>query len=243
MTNTNTLSELAATSLRAVRILETHGLDYCCGGRQQVGEACRQKGLDPAALLAEIAAAAQPGDTERDWREAPVEELAKHIVDTHHEYLKAELPAIGARLAKVHSVHGPKDPERLQELVAVFGGLREELAMHLQKEEQILFPYILQYGMAQRRGEPMPPVPFGTIAHPIQMMEFEHDGAGDALARIRELTGNFTLPEYACTTVRHLYAGLEELEKDLHLHIHLENNILFPKAIAFEKAGAVVCRS
>jgi len=234
MTETNTLAELAATSLKAVRILEQHGLDYCCGGKRSLDEACRTKGLDAAAVLGEIAGTAADADAGKDWRSAPLQELAQHILRTHHEYLKLNLPALGQRMQKVAAVHGSKDPEVLPRMASVYAALRAELELHLHKEEVILFPFLMEYGRAEAQGLPVPPVPFGSIANPITVMEREHDSAGDALAELRSLTGGYTLPAYACSTVQALYGGLQELEADLHVHIHLENNILFPRAIALE---------
>jgi regulator of cell morphogenesis and NO signaling len=221
--------------LNAVRVLEQHGLDYCCGGKQPFDQACLAKGVQPESIMREIAQAKLASVAGRDWQAAPLDELVKHIVETHHEYLKLELPVLSHRLDTVVSVHGARDPEVLPRMAEVFAALRAELEMHLHKEETILFPFIEQYGRAEVRNRPMPPVPFGSIANPIAMMEREHVGAGDALAEIRALTNNFELPPYACSTVRALYAGLQALEADLHVHIHLENNILFPRAIALEK--------
>ena len=235
MTTTMTLADLAATSLSAIRILERHGLDYCCGGKQALDEACLQKGVNPEAIMREVEEAKVAGAAERDWQTAPLGELVKHIIATHHEYLKLELPALGHRLDKVLSVHGARDPETLPRMAAVFADLRAEMELHMHKEEAILFPFIEQYGRAAAQSRPMPPVPFGSIANPIAMMEREHASAGDALGEIRSLTNNFEMPPYACSTVRALYEGLEALESDLHVHIHLENNILFPRAIALEK--------
>lgn len=235
MTTTMTLADLAATSLSAVRILEQHGLDYCCGGKQPFEEACHGKGLKPESILREIDESNVAAVAGRDWLAAPLDELVKHIVTTHHEYLKLDLPVLGRRMEKVASVHGARDPEVLPHMAEVFAALRVELEMHLHKEESILFPFIEQYGRAEVQGRPMPPVPFGSIANPIAMMEREHENAGDALGEIRRLTNDFELPAYACSTVRALYQGLKVLESDLHVHIHLENNILFPRAIALEK--------
>ena len=235
MTATMTLADLAATSLSAIRILEQHGLDYCCGGKQPFEQACVARGLEPEAILREIDQASAANLADRDWQTAPLGDLVKHIVETHHAYLKLDLPVLHARIEKVVSVHGARDPENLPRLEAVFAGLRSELETHLHKEETILFPFIELYGRAELQNRPVPQAPFGSIANPIAMMEREHAGAGDALAEIRRLTNNLTPPSYACTTVRALYEGLKVLEADLHVHIHLENNILFPRAIALEK--------
>jgi regulator of cell morphogenesis and NO signaling len=235
MTTTTTLAEVAAKSLGAVRTLERHALDYCCGGKRSFDEACLAKGISPESVMQEIERAQQTGAPQRDWQIAPLGELVKHIVATHHEYLKLELPALSSRMEKVHAVHGARDPETLNRMAEVFGSLREEMEMHMHKEEAILFPFIEQYGRAEAQGQPMPPVPFGSIANPIAMMERDHVSAGDALGEVRTLTHDYQLPSYACSTVRALYEGLQALEADLHVHIHLENNILFPRTIALER--------
>jgi len=235
ITNATTLADLAATSPNALRILENHGLDYCCGGKQPFEDACLARGIAPESVMREIEEAAAANPVDRDWQNAPLDELAQHILSTHHEYLKLNLPALSNRLAKVVSAHGARDPEVLPRMAKVFEGLRAELELHLHKEEVILFPFIVQYGRAAARNLSVPAVPFGSIANPIAMMELEHEDAGDALGELRKLTNNFKLPPYACSTVRALYEGLEALEKDLHIHIHLENNILFPRAIALER--------
>jgi regulator of cell morphogenesis and NO signaling len=234
MTNTATLAEIAAASFNAVRILEQHDLDYCCGGKQPLADACRAKGLNPEEILREIAESSTTTAAGRDWQTAPLQELVLHIVQTHHAYLKQELPVLEARIRKVLSVHGARDPQRLPRLAKVFPALQSELECHMQKEEAVLFPFIMQYGRAEAQNLPTPPVPFGSIANPIAMMEREHADAGDALEEIRSLTDNYNPPPYACSTVRALHSGLKALEEDLHIHIHLENNILFPRAIALE---------
>jgi regulator of cell morphogenesis and NO signaling len=233
--NTPTLAEIASTSPAAVRTLERYGLDYCCGGRQPFAEACATKGLDPESVLKEVGQALGVVAADRDWRTAPLDEIVDHIVATHHEYLKLELPALSNRMAKVLAVHGSKDPTTLSTLADVLGGLRSELEMHLQKEEMMLFPFLRQYGRAEAQGRALPPVPFGSVANPIAVMEREHGGAGNALAEIRTLTNDYQYPAYACSTVRALFDGLKAMEADLHVHIHLENNILFPRAIALER--------
>jgi len=235
LATTDTLADVAAAAPGAVRTLENYGLDYCCGGKQPFDAACRAKGLLPETVLREIERTQTAGAAGRDWQTAPLDELARHIVATHHEYLKLELPALSKRIDKVLAVHGAKDPQTLGRIEAVFAGLRSELELHLHKEEIILFPFLEQYGRAESFGEPLPPVPFGTIAHPIAVMEREHEGAGAALAELRRLTNDYAYPPYACGTVRALYDGLKAVEADLHVHIHLENNILFPRAIALEQ--------
>ncbi len=173
----------------------------------------------------------------RDWNTASLRELIDHIVSTHHEYLKREMAPLGNRLEKVYRVYNEKYGDTLIGLPDVYARLRSELEMHMRKEEMILFPAIAAYESAGLAGTPLPLTPFGTIGNPIQMMEAEHASAGTALSDIRTITANYAVPDYACVTYRSLMAGLQELEQDLHMHIHLENNILFPRAIALENSG------
>src|ERR1035441_2989375 len=184
MTTTMTLADLAATSLSAIRILEHHGLDYCCGGKQPFDEACLAKGVKPETIIREIEDTKVANVAGRDWQTAPLDELVKHIVGTHHEYLKIDLPVLGHRMDKVAAVHGARDPETLPRMADVFAALRAEMEMHMHKEETILFPFIEQYGRAEVQNRPMPAVPFGSIANPIAMMERDHVSAGDAPALV-----------------------------------------------------------
>jgi len=230
-----TVAEIAARSLAAVRVFEKYGIDYCCGGKRPLEDVCRQQGHDARLLREELekACSDQPG-SERDWAAAPLRQLAEHIVSVHHGYLRRELPAIQARLDKVYSVYNQRYGPTLIGLPEVFAGLRQELELHIRKEEAILFPAIGMLEEAAQECRPLPRMMFGTIAAPIHMMEKEHDGAGDALRQIRAITRDFEVPEFACATYNALVKGLAELESDLHLHIHLENNVLFPQAIALE---------
>lgn len=204
----------------ATRVFARHGIDYCCGGGKPVAEVCKQKGLDPEALLAEIVLELGPGDsTPIRWDHEPLDALLDHILTTYHRPLDEELPRLEAMARKVDAVHRDKMPEVLPTLLAVYLELKAELDQHMAKEEQILFPMI-------RRGQ-------GPLAvGPVSVMEQEHEDAGAALQRIRELTNDYTVPEEACTTWRALWHGLAALETALHEHIHLENNILFPRALA-----------
>lgn len=230
-----TVAEIAANSLAAVRVFERLGIDYCCGGKRPLDEVCRDKGYDVAAVQQDLEReAAETPDLATDWNTAPLAQLVEHIVSTHHEYLRRELPALGARVEKVYHVYNQRYGETLTGLPQVFSGMRAELEMHMRKEEMILFPAIVSYEASASPGSTLPATPFGTIAHPIRMMEHEHDDAGNALAQIRDITSNFSVPEYACVTYKAMMRGLQELEEDLHLHIHLENNILFPRAIRLE---------
>ena len=210
-----TVGQIAAGTPAAVRVFEKYGIDFCCGGGTGLGEACRARGLEPDSVLAEIdRAAAIPVEDTTDWRTAPLDALIDHIVGTHHVYLKANLPRIEAMIAKVAAAHGASAPE----IGGVFGAMKAELDAHMMKEEVILFPMI-----RSGRGA-------GTMG-PIRVMLAEHDSAGEALGQLRALTNGFTAPEGACNTWSALYFELAELERDLHRHIHLENNILFPRAL------------
>jgi regulator of cell morphogenesis and NO signaling len=235
-----TVGQIAAGSLAAVNTLERYGIDYCCAGNRPFEDVCREKGLSPASVATEIAAAAAAlTEKSRDWNDAPLRDLIRHIVATHHEFLKLELPRVGQRVQKVVQVHGHLDPDGLHELERVYVGLWQELSLHMHKEEVMLFPAIERYEAAARSSLPLPPVPFGRMGNPIGVMEAEHESAGRALSRIRELTGDFQAPAYACSTYRAMLDGLKALETDLHTHIHLENNILFPRVKDLEKRSAI----
>lgn len=234
---TQLVGELAAQSLSAVRVFEKHGIDYCCGGKRPLDEVCSAKGLDVETVLRDLDAAEQACiPSQRDWNEVPLWELMDHIVSTHHAYLRTELPLIERAIAKVLDAHHQRHGALLAPIANVFEALKLELEMHIQKEEVVLFPAVAQAERAAEAGRSWTPPRFGSFGHPIKLMEHEHDSAGHALAEIRRLTSDFTLPEGACNTFRALYAALAELERDLHLHIHLENNILFPRALAMEPA-------
>jgi regulator of cell morphogenesis and NO signaling len=214
------VGHIAANHPLATRVFARVGIDFCCGGGKPLQDACTEAGADPAQTLAEIQRELQQDLTdETHWQDAPLDDLIEHILDTYHSALREELPRLENMLGKVYRVHAEKDLERLTELVEVFDALKAELLSHMLKEEQILFPMIQQGDGGQAGG-------------PIAVMEHEHEIAGAALRRIRALTDNYTPPEGACNTWRALWAGLGELESDTHLHIHLENNILFPRAAA-----------
>ncbi len=204
----------------STRVFARHHIDFCCGGGRPLADVCRSKGLDADRILAEVQQEiAGPDVVGERWDEAPVEALIDHIVNRYHGGLREELPRLEAMARKVHRVHGDRDPERLTALLSVYLAMKAELDDHLLKEEAILFPAI-------RRGQ--------TISRngPIAVMLREHDDAGEALRQLRILTDDYTPPADACTTWRALWHGLEALEADLHQHIHLENNILFPRALA-----------
>jgi regulator of cell morphogenesis and NO signaling len=233
-----TIGDIAAARPAAVRVFEHYGIDYCCGGQRSLADACAERGVSAEEVLAAVETNDRSDAPERDWTTATLGRLIGHIVHRHHGYLYAELPTLRDRLAKVIAAHGDRHSETLGPLEATFSALNDELGLHLRKEEEILFPAIgeLEAAETARRAPVLPP--FGTVRNPIRMMENEHESAGRALRAMRELTGNYAVPPDACSTWRALFAGLEELEKDLHAHIHLENNVLFPRAAELEKRMA-----
>jgi regulator of cell morphogenesis and NO signaling len=238
-TATKTVRELALENPAATRVFENMGIDYCCGGHKSLDEACASAKLNVDDVLSRLEQAqtqAAPGNAGQDWQKRSMTELVDHIVATHHAYIKEESPRLQNLLAKVVSVHGKNHPE-LERVQQIFSDLAQELAMHLMKEEQILFPYLANMEAAATRSSAMPSSCFGTVQNPIRMMLMEHDSAGDALRDLREVTKNYALPADACVSYSTLYNQFQEFERDLHQHIHLENNILFPHAIAMEGAA------
>jgi regulator of cell morphogenesis and NO signaling len=233
---TKTVRELALEVPGATRVFEKLKIDYCCGGGRNIAEACASVGvrLDELSRLLEEAGAA--GDDARDLSTGPLSDLIRHILDTHHVYTREESARIQSLLDKVCSKHGGNHPE-LEEVRALFLKLDADLQPHLLKEEQILFPYILRLEAARGAGGMPPFAPFGTVNNPVRMMMFEHDTAGDLLREIRAAASDFRAPEDACMSFRALYRALEDFEKDLHQHIHLENNVLFPRAVELEAAA------
>jgi regulator of cell morphogenesis and NO signaling len=232
-----TVGEIAAQLPASARVFESHGIDFCCGGKLPLSEACRARRLDPAAVLEEIEQTGAAADS-TDWRSATLNSLIDHILSAHHAYLKSQLPRLQAMLEKILSKHSERHGDVLEPLAATFHALKEELDAHLMKEEMILFPLIRSLEMAHLApsGPGGAPQAFhcGSVRNPIRVMVMEHDSAGEALARLRDLTSGYAPPEDACNTYRAFYHELAELERDLHRHIHLENNILFPRAVELE---------
>ncbi|HET6350385.1 MAG TPA: iron-sulfur cluster repair di-iron protein [Candidatus Krumholzibacteria bacterium] len=214
------IGKLAAEHPMATRVFARHQIDFCCGGGRSLEEVCREKGIDASAVLEEIRTELKAPDKREDnWNEASLNDVIEHILVAYHRPLRDELPRLESLARKVLDVHGSKDPERFGELLSVLVGLNEELVSHMAKEEGILFPMIKQGSGALADG-------------PIMVMEQEHQSAADALRRLRELTNDYQVPPEACNTWRALWHGLAALEDSLHEHIHLENNILFPRALA-----------
>lgn len=230
-----TLGQLAAKDIRKAQIFKKYGLDFCCGGKKTVKEACQEKGLDVTKIEQELQYADKlPSSRPLPYNDWSLDFLADYIVNTHHSYVEKTLPDIRAYSEKVKNVHGSRHPELIpirQLVEAVY----TELMSHMVKEERILFPYIKELAKAKDGKQPLQASHFGTVQNPINMMEMEHEAVGEDLAKIRELSNNFTLPDDACASYTLLYRMLDEFEQDLMLHVHLENNILFPKALEIEK--------
>jgi regulator of cell morphogenesis and NO signaling len=229
------IGQLVAERPARARIFENLGIDYCCGGGQPLAQACVAKKLELTSVLAVLRALDElPTTDERDWTRASLSELCDHIEQTHHAYLKQELPRLERCLAKIAAKHGPRDP-RLVELLQVFLGFRAELEQHALKEERILFPLIRRL----EAGDDPSGFHCGSVNNPIRVMVMEHDHAGAALARMRELTSGYQPPPDACNTYRGAMDALAELERDMHRHVHKENSILFPRAAEAEAAATV----
>lgn len=232
-----TVRELAVELPEATRIFEKLGIDYCCGGGKSLEEACAASNLSPEEVLDSLELAEETARTkqkDRNWQAEPLAELIDHIKGTHHKYTREEIARLGPLFDKVVSVHGKNHPE-LQQVRTVFHGLAQELSSHMMKEEVVLFPYIVRMEEAVIQKEPVMPAPFGTVQNPVAMMMHEHDSAGDALKAMRQASAGYTPPGDACVSYQTLYRALADFEKDLHQHIHLENNILFPRAIEMEQ--------
>jgi regulator of cell morphogenesis and NO signaling len=225
-----TVGEWVAAHPDLARVFERLKIDYCCGGKLTLAEACAQRGLDLEEVLRELGQeSGTPGPTRVDAAAMGLEELVDHIESTHHAYLKRELPRLETLTEKVAAAHGQRDP-RLVSLRKTFLDFQAELTSHMLKEERVLFPMIR---LLARSDQPVT-LHCGSLANPIRVMESEHDQAGAALARFREWTDDFTPPAWACGTLHALYHALAELEADMHQHVHKENNVLFPKALARE---------
>jgi regulator of cell morphogenesis and NO signaling len=232
-----TVRDIALEQPASIRVFEHFGIDYCCGGRKPLAQACEERSIQPEAVLAAIEEATAGHEPAHDWTQASLESICEHIVETHHAYIRAELPRLEAFAQKAYSRHGKTQPE-LETIQQLVGSLGEELLQHLEKEEVVLFPYVTNLERNLASCGPRPLGCFGAVRNPIRMMMAEHDAAGDALTRMRMLSGGFTPPAWACPTYRGFYQALSDFEKDLHQHVHLENNVLFPRAIELDESCA-----
>jgi regulator of cell morphogenesis and NO signaling len=226
ITETTTVAEVAAAIPSSVRIFEQHGIDFCCGGRKPLAIACADRGVSFADLSRAIETSGeQLLDDQRDWTSARLDELITHIVTTYHDLHREQLPQLQAWATRALAAHGARHPQVLDTLYRDILELTVELSDHMAKEERILFPAI----WSRERGDYSPTIPLGAV---IGAMEQEHEHAGALLAEMRRITGGYEPPPWACTTVTALHRGLAELEASMHVHVHLENNVLFPRALA-----------
>lgn len=231
---TNTIGEIVAANIKTADVFKKHGIDFCCGGGKKIIDVCNKKEIDFDVISSELIQIDQQVQPPTDFNSWKLDFLIDYIENVHHTYVSQNIPLILEYSNKVANVHGESHPEVI-EVNQLFIAVAQELAAHMKKEELILFPYVKQLVKSEKEGS-VPGTPhFGTVKNPITMMEHEHDNAGDIFKKIAELTSNYTPPEYACNTYRALYAKLEEFENDLHQHVHLENNILFPKTKKLEE--------
>lgn len=242
--NTTTVADLVINNPELRQLFDSLRIDYCCNGEQNLAEAAMKANVELQTVLTSIEQTiTQKNHTEQCpnylWTEASLTELSNHIENTHHVFTKNTLSRLEKLLKKVIQAHGENHGDMLGQLQNTFLALKTELEMHLMKEEQVLFPYVRQMDASMRETNHVPPMHCGTVQHPIRQMKIEHKDAGESLAQLHTLTNGYTAPKDACLTFKALFEGLQELEDDLHEHIHLENNILFPQAIAMEQQGTL----
>lgn len=230
------VKEIALSNPAARRILEDAGVDYCCGGGKSLQDACLNAGVTADEILNRLrqnAGLTGPDDTK--WTSAPLAELTRYIRDRHHQYVRDSIPRVQALLAKIREEHGAKHRE-IGEIEKLFGEVAREMTSHMQKEEQILFPYIDALERSVNGRGFMEPPFFQTVRNPIRTMMQEHEVAGELVRQIRRAGNDYKAPADACTSHQAAYQELKQFEEDLHLHVHLENNILFPRAVELETA-------
>jgi regulator of cell morphogenesis and NO signaling len=235
VTHDRTIRDIVAADYRTAAIFQRYGLDFCCRGNRTVEAACEEAGISPDRVqrdLADATALPAAGCAPR-FNEWDLPTLTTYIVATHHRYVREQLPVISVHAQKVARVHGTRHPEMVA-VADIVERVADEMTSHMAKEEGVLFPFIDRLAAAYAQGGAVPPAPFGTVENPIRMMEAEHESAGDAMAEIRALTEGYRVPDDACGTFAVLLQELEAFERDLHQHVHLENNILFPKALTLE---------
>jgi regulator of cell morphogenesis and NO signaling len=236
ITTDMTVRDVANELPQSTRLFEKLKIDYCCGGSQTLAEGCRSAGVDVYAVIEMLSDATQQNSKDvsaLDFQNASLPQLITHILDTHHVFTKSEMERLQLLADKVLAAHGGNHPELIH-LDELLTHLCADLKPHMFKEEQVLFPYIVAMARAADQQGAVPFAPFGTVNNPIRMMMTEHDTAGEILRELRSLTSDYKVPADACISYQTLYQALENFEKDLHQHIHLENNILFPKALDME---------
>jgi regulator of cell morphogenesis and NO signaling len=232
--NGETVGQIAAKDIRKAEVFKKLGIDFCCGGKKSLKQACEEKGLDVAVVESALTNANETPQVSENYDRWSPDFLADYIFNKHHQYYYDEAPVIGELLTKVVDHHGDRFPE-LEEVYRLYVTLVQELNSHFAKEEKVLFPFIKTLVQAKQTGNMQQLQSQFSLSGPIQMMEVDHDAAGDILAELSEVTNSYIAPEGACNSFQFLYRKLKELDEDLHQHIHLENNILFPKALSLEK--------
>lgn len=239
ITKESNIAKIVAENYRYASVFKSVGIDFCCNGNRSIADACEKKNINTDELMEKLNAATthSNGNSEIDYRTWPLDLLADYIEKTHHRYVERRITEIEPFLRKVARVHGGNHPELL-EIEKLFFESAEELTNHMEKEEGVLFPHIRNMVNSDLTGQPLPESQFGTVKNPIAVMHEEHDNEGERFRKISELSDGYNPPFDACNTYRVTYSMLQEFEDDLHKHIHLENNILFPKAIEMEKAFA-----
>lgn len=234
------VGEIAAANPSATRVFEEAGLDYCCGGQKSLHDACLHAGVSEEEILGRLREnQAAVDENDRNWLSAPLGELTEHIRTKHHQYVREAVRRIQPLAAKVKGVHGANHPE-LSDIEKLFTEVANEMIAHMQKEERILFPYIESVERASQGKESIEKPFFQTVRNPVHMMMQEHDASAAVVAKIREKSGAYAPPDDACASYRALYRELQEFETDLHQHVHLENNVLFPHAAELEPTVGLV---
>ncbi|WP_109851329.1 iron-sulfur cluster repair di-iron protein [Aquimarina sp. AU58] len=229
------VGQFVAKDYRTATVFSKYGIDFCCRGDRTLEEVCNKNGIEVETLLENLNdVLTQKDDIVIDYQSWPLDLLADYIEKKHHRYVEEKIPILRQYLEKLCKVHGGRHPELL-EIHTLFSEASGELAQHMKKEEIILFPFVRKMVKNLEQNHNVQPPHFGTVENPISMMMQEHDNEGVRFRKISGLSNNYTPPEDACNTYNVTFSMLEEFEKDLHLHIHLENNILFPKAIEMEK--------
>jgi len=229
-----TVAEIVASNYKAADVFKKHGIDFCCGGNVGLSEICRKKEINLSEIEEDLQKITAQRSDSPDFDRWGLDFLIDYIINQHHTYVAENIPLIIQYSDKVAKVHGENHPETV-EINTLFHAVADELLAHMQKEERVLFPYVKQLVQAEKEGISAPAAHFGSVNNPISMMESEHETAGDIFKQIDKLSNNYTPPLAACSTFKVLYAKLQDFESDLHKHIHLENNILFPKAKIMDK--------
>ncbi|GER60711.1 iron-sulfur cluster repair di-iron protein [Patiriisocius marinus] len=232
------IGQFVAEDFRAAAVFSEYGIDFCCKGNRPLATVCEKNGIAIDEILEKLNIAVSKNvHPSIDYKSWPLDLLATYIEKTHHKYVETKIPVLLQFLAKLCKVHGELHPE-LFKINEEFTKVAEELLQHMQKEEKLLFPQIKKMAERLEDNAPLEMAHFGTVQNPISMMEHEHDSAGEIFRTIARLTNNYTPPTDACNTYKVTFSMLQEFEQDLHLHIHLENNILFPEALKLEHKTA-----